>query len=620
MPIASGRPVTADDHPPAIGSLRDALVATRFALFTGKGGVGKTTVASAAAVALADRGRSVLLVSTDPASNLADVFQTATGDHPTPAPGVTGLDLIDIDPQAAAAAYRERVIAPYRDSVTPAALAAIQEQLAGACTVEVAAFDAFTRLLADPAATARYHHVVFDTAPTGHTLRLLSLPSAWSHYLAVNPEETTCLGPLAGLQGQRPLYERAVAALADPIATTLVLVARPERAALVEAARAGTELTQLGLTNQRLVINGMLTHPLAGDQVATSYARHQHDALAHLPSALSRLPRSVVPLAAFDVIGVDALRTLTKDDFPEPQHPRAEPEARLAQLDTIDDLVDALAREGPGVSLVTGKGGVGKTRIALRIAHGLSRRGLRVRLATTDPAGHLPESGDPDLADTITVSHIDPQSETDRYIAEQLEGVPGQRRDAAAEELRSPCTTEVAVFRAFGRLLGLGRTQHVVIDTAPTGHTLLLLDVTGAFHRQVMRDATVAPARIITPLMRLQDPKFSRVILVCLPETTPVAEAADLQEDLRRAGIEPYGWVINASLAAGRTDDPVLSARAHLELPQIDRVTSMLATHVWLAAWDPDLGDDNAAASTLQRAHVPAEASTSMTPGHHDRL
>ncbi len=564
---------------------------TRFVLFTGKGGVGKTTIAATAAVALADSRSRVLLVSTDPASNLADVFQAVTTPEPRPAPGVQSLDLMDLDPQAAADAYRKRVIAPYRGVAPPTEVAALEQQLAGACTVEVAAFDAFTRLLANPATRDGYHHVIFDTAPTGHTLRLLALPAAWSRYLAASPEESTCLGPLAGLQGQRPVYQRAVTVLADPDSTTLVLVSRPDRAALSEAARAGTELAAAGLTNQRLIINGVHEHPLAGDPVAEAYARSQHDAMADIPPTLAALATATLPLVGIDLVGLDALRHLARRDTTsaytstEGLSTTTTPLV-LPAIGGTDDLVDTLAGLGPGVTLVTGKGGVGKTTLALRLAAGLAKRATRVHLATTDPAGRLPENL---LPTSVTVSHIDPRAETERYMAERLSDVDTETDTGrlAIEDMATPCTTEVAVFRAFGRLLLLGRDRHVIIDTAPTGHTLLLLDVTGAFHRQVTHDTTMPAGRITTPLMRLQDPSYSRLILVTLPETTPVAEAGELQDDLRRAGIEPFGWVINASLAAATTADPVLRARAQLETPHISQVITTLAARAWLAAWDP---------------------------------
>ena len=155
------------------------------------------------------------------------------------------------------------------------------------------------------------------------------------------------------------------------------------------------------------------------------------------------------------------------------------------------------------------------------------------------------------------------------------------------------------MFRAFSHLLTLGRRQHVVVDTAPTGHTLLLLDVTGAFHRQVMQGPAAGVAgRVTTPLMRLQDPAKTRLVIVTLPETTPVAEAAELQEDLRRAGIEPLGWVVNAVLATTGTADPVLHARARLEAGPLHRVAA-LAQRMWFVPWDAHLAEHNPAEAAL---------------------
>jgi arsenite-transporting ATPase len=561
---------------------------TRFLLFTGKGGVGKTTIAAATAVALADSGRRVLLVSTDPASNLTDVFEMATADHPTSVPLVPGLELMDLDPQEAAEHYRSRVIDPYRGVLPDSEVDALEEKLAGACTVEVAAFDTFARLLADPNSIGRYDQVLFDTAPTGHTLRLLSLPAAWSGYLGDHPDATSCLGPLAGLQDDRPTYAAAGATLRDPTQTTVVLVARPDRRSLAVAAAAGHELQQLGVAHHALVINGMLTEPLARDVIADAYAGAQRSALHQIPPPLDRLQAAVVPLVGIDMVGVPALRQLVKGNHGTPKSAASTVEP--SGVPSLTRLIDELEEPGRGAILVTGKGGVGKTTVAELVAGELAQRGHLVHLSTTDPAGHaaLVAADLPGL----TTSEIDPDAETDRYIERRLEsaaksGLDQEHLDLLAEDLRSPCSQEVAVFQAFRQLLGRARDGFVVIDTAPTGHTLLLLDVTGAFHRQAIED--FGPRfRVVTPLMRLQDPDYSRVLIVTLAETTPVAEAAELQEDLRRAGIEPFGWVVNATLSGSNTADPILTARAALEHPQLARIET-LASRIWALAWSPEL-------------------------------
>lgn len=565
---------------------------TRFLFFTGKGGVGKTTVACAVAVALADSGRRVLLVSTDPASNLSDVLATPVGAERTPVPGVDGLEAMNLDPQQAATAYRERVIGPYRGTVAPEELRAIEEQLAGQCTVEVAAFDEFAHLLADPTLTEGFDHVVFDTAPTGHTLRLLQLPTAWSTYIEDNPQGVggaSCLGPLGGLETKREEYEATVAALADVRRTTLVLVARAERGALREGARAGQELTALGIGNQHLVVNGILTAPLAGDPVAETVGRRQAEALLAVPEYLGALPRSTVPLVAADLLGPEQLRTLTGERGVARSQPAGNgDEAAAFALPGLDMLVDDLAASGRGVVMVMGKGGVGKTTVAAVLATALARRGHRVHLSTTDPAGDPASALGADVPPTLTVSRIEPAAEIERYTEEKLRAagdLPPERRALLEEDLRSPCTEEIAVFSAFSRLLAHARDRFVVVDTAPTGHTLLLLDTTGAYHRDVIRATTGVLGHVITPLMRLQDPALTRVLIVTLAEATPVQEAAELQEDLRRAGIEPYGWVVNATLTGSGSADPVLRGRAQIEGRHLRRIREDLARRAWQVPW-----------------------------------
>jgi arsenite-transporting ATPase len=524
---------------------------TRNLFFTGKGGVGKTSLACATAVDLAARGRRVLLVSTDPASNLDDVFGVALGGTPTPVPEAPGLFALNLDPQRAAREYREQVVGPYRDVLPAAALAAMEEQLSGACTVEIAAFTEFSRLLGNPDATAGFDHVLFDTAPTGHTLRLLSLPSAWNGFIASSTTGNSCLGPLAGLEAQRTLYEATVATLADPTRTTVVLVTRPEPAALREAERSGRELAALGVRNQHLVINGVFAATARDDRVALALERRGLEALRCLPPFLADLPRTSVPLVGRGLVGVAALRALfgvgtapaagTTPAGPAPARP-APP---------LASLVDDLARNGRGVILTMGKGGVGKTTVAAAVAVELARRGHRVHLSTTDPAAHVAAAVGPGLPG-LRVSRIDPRAETQRYteqvLAEAGAGLDAQGQALLAEDLRSPCTEEVAVFRAFAQVVAEGEEGFVVLDTAPTGHTVLLLDAAQAYHREVSRQASRLPDAVRRLLPRLRDPDYTRVLIVTLPEATPVHEAAGLQQELVRASIRPFAWVINQSL------------------------------------------------------------------------
>ena len=571
---------------------------TRILFFTGKGGVGKTSIACATALHLARAGRRVLLVSTDPASNLDEVFSVALSPVPREVPGAPGLYAANLDPVAAAAAYRERAVGPYRGLLPAAAIRSMEEQLSGACTVEIAAFDEFSTLLGDPAATAAYDHVIFDTAPTGHTLRLLELPTAWSGFLDTNAGGTSCLGPLAALNKQRSLYAAAVAALADPARTTLVLVSRPEQAAVREAERTRVELGAVGVHNQVLILNGIFRFTAAGDPIATALERQGREALAALPPGLAALPRAEVPLLADAPMGLAGLVALTGGAPGPSEGPSPDPALRtfLDLPGPLGDLVNEIAAAERGVVLTMGKGGVGKTTIAAAIAVELARRGHPVHLSTTDPAAHIAEA----VAGTVnglTVSRIDPAAETAAYTAEVLAkagaGLDAHGRALLEEDLRSPCTEEIAVFRAFARVVAQGADGFVVLDTAPTGHTLLLLDASEAYHREVSRTTSDTPAFVRALLPRLRDPAYSRVLLVTLPQATPVHEAAMLGRDLERAGIEPFAWVINASFASLNVSDPVLVARRAHEAPFIAEVQS-LTGRVALVAWqaEPPVGPE----------------------------
>jgi arsenite/tail-anchored protein-transporting ATPase len=545
----------------------------RFLFFTGKGGVGKTSVACATAISLAAHGSRVLLVSTDPASNVGQALGVTIGNTITPIPDVPGLSALEIDPEQAADAYRERIIAPVRGLLPEREIASITEQLSGSCTTEVASFNEFTALLADESVFGPYGHVVFDTAPTGHTIRLLQLPGSWTDFLDEGKGDASCLGPLAGLEKQRSIYAEAVAALKDPARTRLVLVTRAQASAIDEIDRTAAELAAIGINATHVVVNGVL--PLDGtvDELAVAIRAREQAAIARIPASICDLPRDVIELKADNMVGIKALAglleqssTIASDDSAEATIPL--PDAPLSAL------VDVLASDGHGLIMCMGKGGVGKTTVASAIAVALARRGHDVHLTTTDPAAHL-ETALSDAVPGLRVSRIDPARATQEY-RDRIMATKGATLDDAgranlAEDLLSPCTEEVAVFQQFSKVVNESRREFVVVDTAPTGHTLLLLDAAGSYHRDVVRQMG-ASTNYTTPLMRLQDPTQTKVLLITLAEPTPVTEAQVLQDDLIRAGITPWAWVVTNSLAAAAPQSRLLRRRAGAEVAQIERV------------------------------------------------
>ena len=557
-----------------------------FIFFTGKGGVGKTSLACATAVWLADQGKRTLLVSTDPASNVGQVFSQTIGHRITDISTVQNLAAMEVDPMAAAQAYRDRVLDPVRGLMPADVVSSIEEQLSGSCTTEIAAFDEFTGLLTNHELQEKYDHIVFDTAPTGHTIRMLELPGAWSGYLEANPDAAANLGPLVGLEKQQHQYSDAVKALSDAALTRLVLVARAQASTLKEVSHTHDELSAIGLQHQHLAINGVLP-PFAGenDPLAQSILAREEKALQAMPENLANLPRSQLYLKPFNLVGLEALRLL----FTENKASLPLPATTLNTLDLpkLASLVDELSQTGKGLVMTMGKGGVGKTTVAALVAVSLAKRGHKVHLTTSDPAAHLSYTLDGSLPN-LQVSRIDPKVETERYrhfvLENQGKGLDAEGLAVLEEDLRSPCTEEIAVFQAFSRIIKEADDHFVIMDTAPTGHTLLLLDATGAYHREMVRQMGQTHDHVMTPMMQLQAPEKTKVIIVTLAETTPVLEAANLQQDLRRAEIEPWAWVINSSLAAAKPSSPFLVTRASCELPLINDVTEQYAKRIALAA------------------------------------
>ena len=561
----------------------DKTELTKYLFFTGKGGVGKTSIACATAIGLADQGKKILLISTDPASNLQDVFGQSLDGHGSPISRVPGLTVVNLNPEEAAAEYRESVIAPFRGKLPESVITNMEEQLSGSCTVEIAAFNQFSDFITAEDKAADYDHIIFDTAPTGHTLRMLQLPSAWSTFISESTHGASCLGQLSGLEQRKEIYKQAVATLSDGSMTRLVLVSRPDTSPLKEAARSSHELRMLGIDNQILIINALLTQNDSQDTIAQQMYARQQSALEGMPDTLRQTPTYYVPLRSYNLSDIDHVREMLVSDDVKGKAEYAKPE----NYSTLDEMVDDLHRSGKRVIFTMGKGGVGKTTIATEIARRLAAKGQRVHLTTTDPANHLDYSS---LGQTgITMSRIDE--------AEVLEAYKNEVRAKAAttmskedmayieEDLRSPCTQEIAVFRAFAEIVDKADDEVVVIDTAPTGHTLLLLDATQSYHKEVERTHGDTPEAVKKLLPRLRNPQETEVVIVTLPEATPVFEAERLQSDLRRANIHNKWWVVNQCLALTDTASSFLRARAAGEMRWIDTVRNLSANNMTLISW-----------------------------------
>ncbi|MGN4254745.1 arsenical pump-driving ATPase [Bacillus cereus group sp. MYBKT14-1] len=566
----------------------NTIAFTPFLFFTGKGGVGKTSTACATAITLADMGKQVLLISTDPASNLQDVFEIELTNKPKEIPSVPNLQVANLDPETAALEYKERVVGPYRGKLPDAVIATMEEQLSGACTVEMAAFDEFSTVLTNKELTSKFDHIIFDTAPTGHTLRLLQLPAAWSGFLEESTHGASCLGPLAGLGDKKELYNQTVQALSNPNQTMLMLVTRPDSSPLQEAERAAHELKEIGVCNQFLLVNGILKDYMQNDDVSNALFKRQSHALETMAGELKNLPTYEIPLVPFNVTGIENMRKLVQ---PMGNLSISNEEASTVSIPSLQTLITNLSESGKRVIFTMGKGGVGKTTVASAIAVGLVEKGHHVHLTTTDPAAHIDyvmhgEQGN------ITISRIDPKVEVENYRKEIIE----QAKDTVDEEglayleedLRSPCTEEIAVFRALADIVERANDEIVVIDTAPTGHTLLLLDAAQTYHKEIARSTGEVPQSVKNLLPRLRNPEETSVVIVTLAEATPVHEASRLQEDLKRADITPKWWVINQSFYATHTSDFVLRGRAQSEIQWIQEVQKESQNNCVIIPWQSD--------------------------------
>ena len=412
---------------------------------------------------------------------------------------------------------------------------------------------------------------------------MLQLPSAWSNFISESTHGASCLGQLAGLDDKKEMYKEAVKTLADSDKTTLILVTRPEFAPLKEAERASQELRELGVDNQILVINGLLRNELVSDNISQQFYNKQKKALDEMPPGLRKLEKYTVPLRSYNIEGINSIRNLLKnDDINENTK-----EIIVPEMLKLQDLIQDLFKQNKKVIFTMGKGGVGKTTLAAAIALGLAEKGAKVHLTTTDPADHL----DFVIAqsDNVTISKIDEEVELNKYKEEVLKTAKDSMSDNdiayIEEDLRSPCTQEIALFRAFAEIVEKADNEIVVIDTAPTGHTLLLLDATESYHKEIQRSQGNVPESVKKLLPRLRNKNETEVVIVTLPETTPVFEALRLQEDLKRAGINNKWWIINSSLLLTETDNVFLKAKAQTEITWINKVKEFAADNVVVVPW-----------------------------------
>ncbi|MDB1941425.1 MULTISPECIES: arsenical pump-driving ATPase [Clostridium] len=554
---------------------------TKYLFFTGKGGVGKTSTACATAVSLADEGKKIMLISTDPASNLQDVFDTELNNKGVQIKDVPNLVVANFDPEQAATEYKESVIAPYRGKLPETVLNNMEEQLSGSCTVEIAAFNEFSSFITDEKAANEFDHIIFDTAPTGHTLRMLQLPSAWSNFISQSTHGASCLGQLSGLESKKEIYKNAVSNLADGTKTTLILVSRPEKSPLKEAERASNELKEIGVLNQILIVNGILENH--DDNLSAALYNKQQNALKDIPLGLKSIKTYKIPLRPYNITGLKNMRALLKDNNIE----IITDTINTSNIHKLNSIIEDLFKSDKKVIFTMGKGGVGKTTIAAAIALGLDKKGKKVHLTTTDPAAHLKFVVDESYG--ITLSSIDEKKELEKYKEEVLSKARETMSDAdieyVEEDLRSPCTQEIAVFRAFAEIVDKSENEVVVIDTAPTGHTLLLLDSTQSYHREIQRSEGDIPESVKKLLPKLRNEKETEVIIVTLAETTPVFEAMRLQKDLNRAGINSKWWIINSSLYAINTSNEILKAKSSNEIKWINKVDEISSGNFSVIEW-----------------------------------
>ncbi|MDA8087343.1 MAG: TRC40/GET3/ArsA family transport-energizing ATPase [Nitrospiraceae bacterium] len=563
---------------------------TRYIFFSGKGGVGKTTMASATAIHYAMEGKKTLIVTTDPASNLADVFEQEIGHKITPIKGVDNLLAMEIEPDEATREYKERIIGPYREVMPGDVIASLEENLSGPCTTEMASFDRFIDFMESD----EYDVIVFDTAPTGHTIRLLELPVDWSKHIEESAKGTgqTCLGPVQTIQDSKKKYDRAAALLKDHERTNFIFVMRPEELSLYETLRASRELETIGIDSGGIVINGILPEEVCEIDFFRRKYESQQNVINEAKVAIKKPARHML-LRDNEVKGIDALKDVAHELFNGERDAgivKSEPQARpFFEIDTPDVQKMWLPERGTKALFFTGKGGVGKTTVSCIASVYASQKGFKTLLVTTDPAAHIGEvlrvkagSEPVKVTDNLHAVMVDQEAAFRQYKEKVLNDARGKYSDdmiaAMEEELNSPCTEEMAAFDKFIQFIESRDYDLVVFDTAPTGHTLRLLDLPFGYAKQmemmVCGDEAkkTAQNRFREIINILRDGERTVFSLVLYPESTPILESYRAMRDLKDAGIETQLVVANMILPDGVATNEFFRNRRAMQMEHLEEI------------------------------------------------
>ena len=525
---------------------------TKFIFFSGKGGVGKTSMACTTAVHYADDGKKTLIVTTDPAANLSDVFEQNIGHQVTKIEGLDNLYAMEIDPDKASEEYKARSLEPMRDLFDDEMLKIADEQLSGPCTVEMASFDKFIDFMEDES----YDIIVFDTAPTGHTIRLLELPVDWSKHIEESSKGSgqTCLGPVALIQDSKKKYDDAVLKLRDTKKTDFIFVLQPEQTSIEETIRSSNELNGIGILTTKLIVNGFIPEDEAVNPFFKARYDMQRQYLKKINETFSGVPVKTMELFDAELKGIEMFRKSAEKLFEDSSDKKS-----------VEKLIYPYKGERKNI-FFAGKGGVGKTTMACITAVKASNAGYKTLLLTTDPAAHIGSVLDRPVTDEVTkitenlyAVKIDQKKATEEYKKSILQDAKGSFDEntirAMQEELNSPCTEEMAAFQKFIEYASGDEFEVIVYDTAPTGHTLRLLELPMDWSKQIQLKAGISAQ--ISEADKEQKQRFDKVIqmlkndkettfsFVMYPEKTPIIEAYRASKELEAFGIKTQLVVAN---------------------------------------------------------------------------